>query len=96
MTMTFAITETKKRPGPLNENGGGWVEGYIGDYTFQAKVYACGSKFGINDGTISKLWICHTATRKVVVNYDRGWDIEPANEHIQEMVDALVERYYAE
>ena len=95
MTTTFTITETKKGTGPFNYNGG-WIEGRIDDYTYQAKVYACGSQFGINDGNISKLWICHTATREVVVNYDRGWDIEPTDEHIKEMVDALVDYYYAE
>ena len=94
--MTTTITETKKGNGPLNYNGGGWVTGCIGEYTFQVKVYAYGSPFGIHDGNISKLWICHTATRKTVANYDRGWDVLPDDEHIMALVDALVDYYHAE
>ena len=90
MTTTFTITETKKH------SGANWVEGYIGEYHYQALVFPCGSKFGIDDGNISKLWICHQTTRKMVVNYDRGWDIEPTDENIKEMVDAIVDYYYAE
>ena len=95
--MTLKITQTKPAiQTPLNLNGGRWVEGHIGEYLYQAKIYACGSRFGIRDGNISKLWICHRATRETVVNYDRVWDIEPTGEHVKAMVDALVDYYYAE
>lgn len=39
------------------------------------KVFEEGSEFGINGGRISKLMI--KIDGRVVLNYDRGWDIEP-------------------
>ena len=95
MTTTFTIVETTNHAGPLNHNAGRWVTGRIGECTYQAKVYPCGSEFGIRDGNISKLSIRDAATRKEVAAYDRGWDILPENEHIQELVNALVEHYWA-
>ena len=93
MTTNFTITETSNNAATYNGN---WVEGRIGEYVYQAKVFACGSNFGIYGGNISKLWIRHEATRAVVVNYDRGWDIEPTDELVKNMVDALVEYYHTE
>jgi hypothetical protein len=96
MTTTFTIIETTNHAGPLNHNAGRWVAGRIGEYTYQAKVYPCGSLFGIRDGNISKLSIRDTATRKEIAAYDRGWDIHPVSELVTEMVDALVDHYHAE
>ena len=42
---------------------------------YNVKSYDEGSEFGINGGRISKLWI--KIDNKVVVNYDRGWDVKP-------------------
>jgi hypothetical protein len=100
MTTKFKITETPLpgKPGKKNQIDLGsdhWVRGCIGDYRFDAKVYPCGSKYGIHEGNISKLSIRETATRKEVAAYDRGWDILPENESIQALVDALVEHYWA-
>ena len=61
----------------------GWREGTIGIPTdegtriahYWAKVYDTGSEFGINGGRISKLEIRIDGKR--VLNYDRGWDLEP-------------------
>ena len=61
-----------------------WKEGSIGIPLkdggkkiahYWAKVYDEGSEFGIDEGRISKLTI--KIDGKTVVNYDRGWDIEP-------------------
>lgn len=60
-----------------------WKEGTIGipkEYGggiahFWAKVFEEGSVYGINGGRISKLTI--KIDGQTVVNYDRGWDIEP-------------------
>jgi hypothetical protein len=94
MPTKFTIIDTTdSRPEMRNTN---WVAGRIGDYTYQAKVFETGSKFGIRDGNISKLSIRETATRKEVAHFDRGWDVHPANELVTEMVDALVEHYHAE
>jgi len=100
MTAKFTITEIPLpgKPGKKTEIDLGydrWVRGTIGDYSFNVKVYPCGSKYGIREGNISKLSIRETATRKEVAAFDRGWDILPENEHVQELVDALVEYYWA-
>jgi hypothetical protein len=56
-----------------------WVWGSIDDYTFEAKIFATGSGFGIDGGRISKL--CVKKDGKYVVNYDRGWDVHPVEGH---------------
>ena len=63
----------------------GWHEGTIGSPVtgskkmkiahYWVKAYEEGSDYGINGGRISKLTI--TIDGEKVVNYDRGWDIEP-------------------
>lgn len=45
---------------------------------YWAKVYKRRSKYGINNGRISKLTI--KIDGKITANYDRGWDIKPAEE----------------
>ena len=42
------------------------------------KCYERGSKFGIDEGRISKLMLKRNG--KIIANYDRGWDIEPVDE----------------
>jgi hypothetical protein len=67
----------------------GWVNGTIDKFNFQAKVYDEGSKYGINNGRVSKLAIWNEEIRQekqnfldaCIVNYDRGWDIEPTEEY---------------
>lgn len=64
-----------------------WIVGNVTSngktYRVNAKVFLEGSKFGIDNGPISKLWIQGTDEKdyKPVVNYDRGWDIEPSEEN---------------
>lgn len=38
------------------------------------------SQFGINGGKISKLTITRRCNRKILCNYDRGFDVQPAEE----------------
>ena len=89
-----------------------WVEGtleetlpdrsYVGEsYGFQAKVYDKGSKFGINKGRISKLFVWKNdlgrrdSDRNIIANYDRGWDVQPKNaaekEALQQIISGLEE-----
>ena len=64
-----------------------WIVGTVTSngktYKVNAKVFLEGSEFGIDNGPISKLWIQGTDEKdyKPVVNYDRGWDIEPSEEN---------------
>ena len=47
-------------------------------FHYWMKVYEEPSQFGIDGGKISKLMLKRKG--KIVCNYDRGWDIEPADE----------------
>ena len=66
--------------------GENWVSGEVGEYIFSAKLFDEGSSFGINNGRVSKLSIRKKDLDWVngcVLNYDRGWDIEPTEEYIK-------------
>jgi hypothetical protein len=84
-----------------------WVEGELEktlpdrssvkvNYTFQAKIYDEGSKFGINKGRISKLMIWKNEhgrgnfNKNIIANYDRGWDIQPKNEMDKEALQRIL------
>lgn len=62
-------------------------------YTWEAKVYDEGSKYGINGGRVSKLWVQKDGV--VVCNYDRGWDIEPASYAEWQVVNYITNVVYA-
>ncbi len=77
-----ALLEVAVFSGRDNSN---WIRGHLlgQDIGFQMKVFADTSIFGINDGRVSKLfvfkgkeWTYDNTT--IIINYDRGWDIEPA------------------
>ena len=63
-----------------------WSEGIIacpatgGKYKYWVKHFEEGSEFGIDGGKVSKLTIRKLGETRDLCNYDRGWDIEPANE----------------
>lgn len=58
-------------------------------YSVSGKVYLEGSKFGIDNGPISKLWIKDMEKSKVIVNYDRGWDVKPTDEN-KDLYEAIM------
>ncbi len=72
---------------PWGESG--WTVGTIGEFRFRAKVYGAPSKYGIDNGRVSKLEI--KKGTMPVVNYDRGWDIRPESEEIQEIFRAVLD-----
>lgn len=76
-------------------NGSNWIKGRLLDQkldvSFEVKVFAKRSCHGIYEGRMSKLfmykgkeWTCDWDT--CLVNFERGWDIEP---HSPEAMDAL-------
>ena len=71
--------------------GNGWFVGVIGSCRWEAKAYDAGSKFGINNGRVSKLWICND--KDCIYNYDRGLDFDNAPEGI---VDAILAEFKEE
>jgi hypothetical protein len=65
-----------------------WCDGKVGNLNFQAKLFDTGSDYGINGGRVSKLAIWNK-DGTYLVNYDRGWDIEPT-EAIKPYYDAVM------
>ena len=77
---------------------GRWLRGIIDGYEFFALVFQIGSKYGINEGRISKLTVRHkleslTEVSRYIINYDRGWDVKPETEEHKLILDTLVEYF---
>lgn len=76
----------------------GWFTGIIGGFYFQALVFKDGSKYGINKGRVSKLYIMEQPKnanrgREILVSYDRGWDKVANTKETQLVLDTLVEYF---
>jgi hypothetical protein len=75
-----------------------WSEGIITDvntnvgYKYWVKHFEEGSEFGIDGGKISKLTIRKVGESRDLCNYDRGWDIEPADE-VKAVYAIILEKY---
>lgn len=59
-------------------------------FTYDAKHFDLSSEYGIEGGRISKLGI--RKGREVVLNYDRGWVIEPETEGAQLALLAICQK----
>lgn len=86
---TYQIT-AKPKEGVM---GGTWVDGHINGLRFQAKIYGTGSRFGINEGRVSKLAVWDESNRHLgdLLSYDRGWDKQPADDYQRKLLQALLE-----
>ena len=79
------------------DNSSNWVDGVVGPYHFQAKLFDNPSRFGIKNGRVSKLSIWDQKVREnkrdflkaCVMNYDRGWDKKP-NKKVAPYFDAVM------
>lgn len=58
-------------------------------YTVSMKRFDLPSPYGIGGGRISKLDI-RTDDGQVVARYDRGWDIEPQNADVKELIKIII------
>ena len=67
-----------------------WYQGEVGYYSWEGKIFDDPSQFGINNGRVSKLKI--KKGNKVVVNYDRGWDI-PVDEDTAKVVNDILKEF---
>lgn len=69
-----------------------WKEGSIkvnGEiFHYWMKRYEEGSQWGIDGGRISKLMLKRNG--EIVCNYDRGWDIKPADENTRLATELLL------
>ena len=72
-----------------------WYEGTVTikgtEYKYFAKVYDISSIFGINNSRISKLSI--KDGKKLVVNYDRGWDVRPKRAAHKKTLEIILDMY---
>ena len=69
-----------------------WKEGSLkvhdSIFRYWLKQYNESSQFGIDGGRISKLTLKRDGT--IVANYDRGWDVNPADSDTLLAVDILL------
>jgi len=84
----------------LQNASDGWKKGTLEHggkrYSYEAKVYEEGSEYGINGGRVSKLHVkaADGDWSKSVIEYDRGWSIQPSSEH-RPLLDKLLQLYNA-
>ena len=67
-----------------------WHDGFIGDCSWEAKVYSKPSVFGIDNGNVSRLRV-KDEDGIVVINYDRGWDVEPETNKLRQLLKDLLD-----
>ena len=69
-----------------------WKEGSLkvhdSVFHYWIKQYDEGSEFGIDSGRISKLTLKQNSA--IACNYDRGWDVKPADPDTQLAVEILL------
>ena len=68
------------------------MKGSLSGYAFCALVFpehAESPDYELSSSKISKLWMQHLADHKVVVNFDRGWDVRPTTDLESQVVDFL-------
>ena len=75
-----------------------WFIGTIGGYSYQVKVSAEDSAFGIQDGRIIKLFVTEQPTdespgKTEIIAYERGWSTYPTTSEHEEILDALYEYF---
>lgn len=69
------------------------IDGLVFYYT--AKVFEEGSKYGINNGRVSKLEIIFESygKREWQAQYDREWVIKPTTIYAEKAVEYLLEKF---
>lgn len=77
---------------PRTSAPGTWVSGTIAGCRFEALVFPEHAEhvdFELGDSKISKLWIQRLADKKTVFHFDRGLDVDAADEAAQAIVGFL-------
>ena len=69
-----------------------WKEGALkingSWFRYWIKVFEKPSRFGIDEGRISKLML--ERRNEIVCNYDRGWEISPVDEDTEMALQILI------
>lgn len=80
---------------PTNDSP--WMKGRVqiagGTFLFTMMRFDEPSDFGIDCGRISKLTIRNERTDKEVINYDRGWEIQPKTKQAQAVLDWVLRNF---
>jgi len=82
------ITKTTRRAA----GAGTWVSGTLSGHRFEALVFpehADNPEWEVGDSRISKLWIQRLADKREVFNWDRGADVNAADDVTRAIVDFL-------
>ena len=76
-----------------------WSEGIIASpttgnkYKYWVKHYEEGSEFGISGGKVSKLTIRKVGESRDLYNYDRGLDVDCADDEVRTVYDIILSKY---
>ena len=76
-----------------------WHEGIIscpetgGKYKYWAKVYDTGSEHGISGGRVSKLTIRKLDGGRDLYNWDRGLDVDCADDEVRQVLAVILAKY---
>ncbi|MDR0905815.1 MAG: hypothetical protein LBN00_06545 [Oscillospiraceae bacterium] len=76
-----------------------WSQGILtcpetgGKYQYYVKHYKKASEFGIDGGRISKLTIRKVGETKDLYNYDRGLDVDRADDEVRTVYGIVLEKY---
>lgn len=68
-----------------------WKQGKLDDCEYWVKSYDEPSIFGVSEGRISKLTVKRDGNE--IINFDRGWDKEPATTEDREVLSRILEMY---
>lgn len=69
-----------------------WTSGKSNGFKWEIQHFDEPSRFGIDGGRISKLWIQRISNNEIMANYSRGWDIEPSEE-VKALYNDIINRY---
>jgi hypothetical protein len=76
-----------------------WSEGIIASpttgskYKYWVKHYETGSEFGIDGGKVSKLTIRKVGEARDLYNYDRGLDVDCADDEVRTVYNIILAKY---
>jgi hypothetical protein len=76
-----------------------WSEGIIASpvtgnkYKYWVKHFEEGSEFGIDGGKVSKLTIRKVGESRDLYNYDRGLDVDCADDEVKAVYDIILAKY---
>lgn len=102
MFLNPAEIETGFTEGPhkmvkIEKHDGAWT---IAKALFEKRIYIINvkhfeepSKYGIQNGRISKLWIREEGEIEPLVNYDRGWDVRPRTKAAKAIYKEIIEMF---